>query len=81
MHLPNKKKTLLKKFEVPLIGSHNIKNSTAAIAVSYFIGISRTTLKNTLKNFILGQLLAKFDNLFSLLFGYLGPRGSAHQLG
>ena len=39
MNLPNKKK-ILKKFEIPLIGSHNIKNATAAIAVSYFIGIS-----------------------------------------
>ena len=39
MRLPNKKKKILKKFEIPLIGSHNIKNDTAAIAISYFIGI------------------------------------------
>ncbi len=49
--LPNKKKTILKKFEIPLIGSHNIKNATAAIAVSYFLGISINILKSSLKNF------------------------------
>jgi len=51
MCLPNKKKTILKKIEVPLIGSHNVKNATAAIAVSHFIGISPIILKNSLKNF------------------------------
>ena len=51
MSLPNKKKTILKKFEIPLIGSHNIKNATAAIAVSYFIGIPLNILKKSLKNF------------------------------
>ncbi len=50
-HLPNKKKTILKKFEIPLIGTHNIKNATAAIAVSYFLGISSNILKSSLKNF------------------------------
>ena len=25
VHLPNKRKTLLKKFEIPLIGFHNIR--------------------------------------------------------
>jgi len=51
MNLPNKKKTILKKFEIPLIGSHNIKNATAAIAVSHFIGIPLNILKKSLKNF------------------------------
>ena len=37
MNLPNKKKFVFKKLEIPLIGSHNIKNATAAIAVSYFM--------------------------------------------
>ena len=37
MSLPNKKKTILKKFEIPLIGSHNIKNATdlGKLAQSY----------------------------------------------
>tara|TARA_B100000989_G_scaffold298477_1_gene287984 strand:+ start:512 stop:1912 length:1401 start_codon:yes stop_codon:yes gene_type:complete len=51
IRLPNKKKSILRKLELPLLGSHNIKNATAAIAVSYFIGISKNTLKNSLKNF------------------------------
>ena len=51
MNLPNKKKKIVKKFEIPLIGSHNIKNATAAIAVSYFIGVPLNILKKSLKNF------------------------------
>ncbi len=51
MQLPNKKKTILKKFEIPLIGIHNIRNATAAIAVSHFLGISPNILKDSLKNF------------------------------
>ena len=51
IRLPNKKKSILRKLELPLLGSHNIKNATAAIAVSYFIGISLNTIKNSLKNF------------------------------
>ena len=37
VHLLIKEKPF-KKFEIPLIGFHNIKNTTTAIAVSYFIG-------------------------------------------
>ncbi len=66
MSLPNKKKTLFKKFEVPLIGSHNIKNATAAIAVSYFIGISMSTLKDSLKNF------KGVERRFNKIFTYKG---------
>ena len=51
MNLPNKKKIILKKFEIPLIGLHNIKNATAAIAVSYFIGIGQKVLRDGLKSF------------------------------
>ena len=63
MRLPNKKKTILKKIEIPLIGSHNIKNATAAIAVSYFIGISLKILKNSLKNF--KGVERRFNKIFS----------------
>ena len=61
--LPNKKKTILKKFEIPLIGSHNIKNATAAIAVSYFIGIPLNILKKSLKNF--KGVERRFNKIFS----------------
>ena len=63
MNLPNKKKNLIKKFEIPLIGSHNIKNATAAIAVSYFIGISTLVLKKSLKNF--KGVERRFNKIFS----------------
>ena len=62
MHLPNKKKKF-KKIEIPLIGSHNVKNATAAIAVSYFIGISQNVLKNSLKNF--KGVERRFNKIFS----------------
>ena len=63
MRLPNKKKTILKKIAIPLIGSHNVKNATAAIAVSYFIGISLKILKNSLKNF--KGVERRFNKIFS----------------
>ena len=66
IHLPNKRKTLLKKFEIPLIGFHNIKNATAAIAVSYFIGISLIKIKNSLKNF------KGVERRFNKIFTYNG---------
>ncbi len=66
MSLPNKKKFVLKKFVIPLIGSHNIKNATAAIAVSYFIGISPAILKNSLKNF------KGVERRFNKIFTYNG---------
>ncbi len=63
MSLPNKKKKILKKFEIPLIGSHNIKNATAAIAVSHFIGIPLIILKKSLKNF--KGVERRFNKIFS----------------
>ena len=66
MRLPNKKKNILKKIQIPLIGSHNVKNATAAIAVSYFIGIPPITLKNSLKNF------KGVERRFNKIFTYNG---------
>ena len=66
MNLPNKKKFILKKFVVPLIGFHNIKNATAAIAVSFFIGISPAILRNSLKNF------KGVERRFNKIFTYNG---------
>ena len=57
------KKKDFKKFEIPLIGSHNIKNATAAIAISYFIGIPLSILKNSLKNF--KGVERRFNKIFS----------------
>jgi len=66
MHLPNKKKKPLTKIEIPLIGSHNIRNATAAIAVSYFIGISANIIKYSLKNF------KGVERRFNKIFNYKG---------
>ncbi len=66
MNLPNKKKNILKKFEIPLIGYHNVKNATAAIAVSYFIGISVNVLKKSLKNY------KGVERRFNKIFNYNG---------
>ena len=63
LRLPNRKQKFLKKFEIPLIGSHNIKNATAAIAVSYFIGVSLSVLKKSLKNF--KGVERRFNKIFS----------------
>ena len=63
MSLPNKKKIILKKFEIPLIGLHNIKNATAAIAVSYFIGIGQKVLRDGLKSF--GGVERRFNKIFT----------------
>ncbi len=66
MSLPNKKKNTLRKFEIPLIGNHNIKNATAAIAISYFIGISINVIKNSLKKF------KGVERRFNKIFNYNG---------
>ena len=63
MNLPNKNKSILRKLEIPLIGSHNVKNATAAIAVSHFIGISSNILRNSLKNF--KGVERRFNKVFS----------------
>ena len=49
--LPGKKITYLKNIKVPMIGLHNIRNATAASAVAFIIGISKSNIKKGLKNF------------------------------
>ena len=63
INLPNKKKKYIKKFAIPLIGSHNIRNATAAIAVSYFIGVSQKDIKSSLKTF--KGVERRFNKIFS----------------
>jgi UDP-N-acetylmuramate--alanine ligase len=50
--ISGKKNKLLKNFQIPLLGDHNIKNATAAIAIALTIGIDITHIKNGLKNFL-----------------------------
>ena len=49
--LPGKKSIIIKKIKIPLLGIHNIRNSTAAAAVALTIGISKNTIKDGLKEF------------------------------
>ena len=49
--LPGRPIKIIKKIQLPIIGVHNIKNATAAIAVSHSIGISDKIIKRGLKNY------------------------------
>jgi len=49
--LPGKKSIIIKKIKIPLLGIHNVRNSTAAAAVALTIGISKNTIKDGLKEF------------------------------
>ncbi len=49
--LQGKKTYFIKNIKIPLIGLHNIRNSTAAVAVSFCIGISDNMIKKGLYNF------------------------------
>ena len=51
VNLPNKKKILIKKIKIPLLGVHNVRNSVAASAVAITIGISVLDIKKGLLNF------------------------------
>ena len=51
IQLQSKKNTLIKNIKIPLIGLHNIRNATAAVAVSWTIGISKDIIKKGLNEF------------------------------
>ncbi len=61
--LPNKKKQLIKKFRIPLLGAHNIKNSVAATALALTVGLPIKNIKNGLKNF--KGVQRRFNKIFS----------------
>ncbi len=63
LSLPNKKKLVLKNFKIPLLGIHNIRNSTAAIAVAFILGISTSNIKKGLINF--KGVQRRFNKIFS----------------
>ena len=45
------KNFLIKNITIPLLGLHNVKNCTAALAVAHEMGISTSIIKSALKNF------------------------------
>ncbi len=61
--LPGKKSIIIKKIKIPLLGIHNIRNSTAAAAVALTIGISKNTIKDGLKEF--KGVERRFNKIFS----------------
>ena len=63
INLPGKKKTIIKKIKIPLLGIHNIQNSTAATAVALTIGISKNVIKNGLKEF--KGVQRRFNRIFT----------------
>jgi UDP-N-acetylmuramate--alanine ligase len=58
-----KKNKLLKNFQIPLLGDHNIKNAAAAIVIALTIGVNINHIKNGLKNF--SGVQRRFNKIFS----------------
>ena len=61
--LPGKKDILLNKIRIPLLGIHNIRNSTAAVAVATTIGISKGIIKKGLNEF--KGVQRRFNKIFT----------------
>ena len=61
--LLGKKNKLIKNFQIPLLGNHNIKNATAAIAICLTIGIKINIIKNSLKKF--SGVQRRYNKIFS----------------
>ena len=61
--LPGKKNMIIRKIKIPLLGIHNIRNSTAAIAVALTIGISKNIIKKGLKEF--KGVQRRFNKIFT----------------
>ena len=51
VNVPNKKKLIIKKIKIPLLGIHNIRNAVAATAVALTVGISLSNIKRGLLHF------------------------------
>ena len=63
VNVPNKKKVIIKKIMIPLLGVHNIRNSVAAAAVALTVGISISNIKEGLLNF--KGVQRRFNRIFS----------------
>ena len=63
INLPGKKNIVINKIKIPLLGIHNIQNSTAAVAVALTIGISQKIIKNGLKEF--KGVQRRFNKIFT----------------
>ncbi len=63
INVPNKKKMIIKKIKIPLLGIHNVRNSVAAAAVAITVGISISDIKKGLLNF--KGVQRRFNKIFS----------------
>ena len=63
VNLPNKKKIIVKKIKIPLLGVHNIRNSVAAAAVALTVGITTSDIKKGLLNF--KGVQRRFNKIFT----------------
>ena len=63
IRLPGKRKIIINKLKIPLLGVHNIRNSTAAVAVALTIGISKDIIKKGLKEF--KGVQRRFNKIFT----------------
>ena len=61
--LPGTKKNFIKNIKTPLIGLHNIRNSTAAAAVAFSVGIPIKIIKKGLEKF--SGVQRRFTKVFS----------------
>jgi len=61
--LPGKKHIIIKRIKIPLLGIHNIRNSTAAVAVAITIGISKNIIKKGLKEY--KGVQRRFNKIFT----------------
>ncbi len=61
--LPGIKKNFIINIKIPLIGLHNIRNSTAAVAVAYSVGIPIKIIKRGLEEF--SGVQRRFTKIFS----------------
>ena len=63
VNLPNKKKIIVRRIKIPLLGIHNVRNSVAAAAVAITIGISNSNIKKGLSNF--KGVQRRFNKIFT----------------
>jgi len=61
--LPGTKENFIKNIKIPLIGLHNIRNSTAAAAVAFSVGIPVKIIKKGLEKF--SGVQRRFTKVFS----------------
>ena len=61
--LPNKKNRLIKKIKIPLLGTHNIRNSVAAASLAITVGLPVFSIKKGLRNF--KGVQRRFNKIFT----------------